>query len=552
MLKHLSISNYAIISDLSLDLGNGFSIITGETGAGKSIILGALSLLMGARADVSVLKDKQSKCILEAQFDVDAYGLQSLFELYDLDWDSICVIRREITPKGKSRAFVNDSPVSLKVLKEVSGRLIDIHAQNEALKMNESDFQYEVLDSSLADTCLLANYKSCYNQWRKITLDLKEKETALEKACADFDYYQFQVDQLSEASLKDGEQEELEQKRDSMENAEAIHSALYQTANGLSMDDVGITSRIKEIYHLISKVEDHSPEVKELSSRIENALYELRDIANESESLTTSFIFNPVELEDINQRLDLIYTLEQKHRVNSVAELLDIEYNFSQKIGSVSDLEESIASLKSDLELKLVELTHLASCLTDSRMGIVEAVEIYVHDILQDLGMPNAQFKVKIDIQDGFNQWGQNNIEFLLSANKNQLLEPVNKVASGGEISRLMLALKSLLAQKKALPTLIFDEIDTGISGDIARKMGLLLRKMGTCMQVINITHLPQVASLGDHHFFVYKSDSKTETNSHIRELNYDERIVEIAKMLSGEVVTEAALNNAKELLIVS
>ncbi|QZT38767.1 DNA repair protein RecN [Halosquirtibacter xylanolyticus] len=549
MLKHLSISNYAIISDLSLDLEKGFSIITGETGAGKSIILGALSILMGARTEASVLKNKEKKCIIEAQFDIEAYGLESLFESYDLDWDATTYIRREITPKGKSRAFINDSPASVKILKEISSALIDIHAQNEALKMHEKSFQYEILDASLPNRDLLNNYTSLYHRWGSLTRQLQEKEQAYLKACADFDYYQFQVNQLAEANLQEDEQDSLEQRRDAMEHAESIHAALYQTSQGLNVDEVGVTPRLKEIYQTLQRVADHSKEVKELSDRLESAWYELRDISNEAEALASNYIYNPVELEEINQRLDTIYTLQQKHRVNTIAELLQIESEYADQIGSVSHMEQEIESLKDELHQITDQLTETANLLSEARSNVLGDIESYIQHILLDLGMPNASFKIQLDTTEKFNRWGNNEIEYLLAANKNQILEPIHKVASGGEVSRVMLALKSLLVQKKSLPTMIFDEIDTGISGDIARKMGLLLKEMGTNMQVINITHLPQVAALGDNHFFVYKSDSESETNSHIRKLTLEERLHEVAKMLSGETITDAALKNAKELM---
>ena len=549
MLKHLSISNYAIISDLSLDLEKGFSIITGETGAGKSIILGALSILMGARTELSVLKNKEKKCIIEAAFNVVDYDLKALFDHHDLDWEATTYIRREITPKGKSRAFVNDSPVSVKILKDVTASLIDIHAQNEALKMHEKSFQYEVLDASINDSSILSEYQRQYHLWSATSKLLKEKQEAYEKSCADFDYYQFQVNQLAEANLEDGEQDSLEQRRDAMENAESIHSALFQTTQGLNIDDVGVAPRLKEIYQMVQRVGDHAPEVKELGERLESAWYELKDIANEAESLCSSFIFNPTELEEINSRLDVIYTLQQKHRVNTIAELLEIEESYATKIGSVSHLEQEIEDIKNQLADIELCLGDLAKRLSAERMQVIPEIEDYIHQVLFDLGMPNASFHIQLSDEDRFNHWGANDIEYLLSANKNQDMEAIHKVASGGEVSRVMLALKSLLVKKKSLPTMIFDEIDTGISGDIARKMGLLLKDMGTNMQVINITHLPQVAALGDHHFFVYKSDSEFETNSHIRRLTTEERLNEVAKMLSGESITDAALSNAKELM---
>ncbi len=549
MLTRLRIQNYALIRELDVDLHSGFSIITGETGAGKSILLGALSLILGQRADTTVLKDKSQKCVVEAVFRVDGLGLEELFKVNDLDYDHFAIFRREINPAGKSRAFINDSPVMLKTMQDLGIHLIDIHSQNQNLELNTQLFQLMVVDICANTKGLLATYRETYKEFRNIINELKEAEAKAEKSKADLDYYQFQFDQLHKASLQENEQEQLENELELLTHSEEIKAGLTNVTEILNGENISTLIQLKTTVGVISKMNHFLPEAKGLSQRLEVIYLDLKDIAQETETIAEKVEYDPERIKVINERLDLIYSLQQKHHVKTVGELIDIRNVLEAKIIAVSTNEEEILRLGQLLEKKNEEVNHLAYQLTIQRQKIVKEIESRVIRQLLLLGMPNSKFKVEISplATPGIN--GVDFVSFLFTANKNGILCEISKVASGGEMSRVMLAIKALISKSKALPTIIFDEIDAGVSGEIAERMGIILKEISSDMQVINITHLPQVAAKGDHHYLVYKQDSENETITRLKLLSKQERIEELAKMLSGENITAAAILNAEELL---
>jgi len=549
MLTRLKIQNYALIRELEVDLSPGFSIITGETGAGKSILLGALSLILGQRADSSVLNDKSVKCVVEANFRIDGLGLEELFVANDLDFDSMAIFRREINPAGKSRAFINDSPVMLKVMQDIGYRLIDIHSQNQNLEINDQTFQMMVVDICAGNQGNLMKYRHCYRDYRKITSDLHEAELEVEKSKTDLDYFQFQFEQLYKASLIEPEQEELEKELELLTHAEEIKSGLSNVTELLNGDNSSSLIQTKTSIGLITKMINFLPEAKDLAQRLGSMYVDLKDIAQEIAWIEEKVEFDPERISTISSRLDLIYSLQQKHHVQSVKELIEIRDYFDLKIRTVSLNEEELFRLSQLKELKYAEVVASAQHLSAERSSVVGDIEARVSSQLLLLGMPNSKFKVEISPEDIPSTNGMDRVNFLFTANKNGLLYEISKVASGGELSRLMLAIKALISRSKALPTIIFDEIDSGVSGDIADRMGIILKEISADMQVINITHLPQIAARGDHHFLVYKQDSANDTTTHLKRLTKDERVEELAKMLSGENITAAAILNAEELL---
>ncbi len=549
MLTRLRIQNYALIRELDVNLSPGFSIITGETGAGKSILLGALSLILGQRADSSVLNDKSVKCVVEANFLVEGLGLEELFQANDLDFDNFAILRREINPAGKSRAFINDSPVMLKVMQDIGIRLIDIHSQNQNLDLNELTFQMMVVDICAGNQQHLLIYKNCFNEYRKLTSELKQAELLVEKSKEDLDYYQFQYDQLAKAQLIENEQEELERELELLTHAEEIKSGMSNVTELLDGDNLSVLNQTKTAIGFLSKMINFLPEAGGLSQRLESLYVELKDIARESAFIDEKVEFDPERIRAINDRLDLLYSLQQKHRVKSVQELIEIRNGFEIKILDVSSNEEEILRLTQLKGQKYSEVEALAMALSTKRKLVAQEIESRVLKQLFLLGMPNSRFKVEISPVAVPGISGMDTVSFLFTANKNGLLCEISRVASGGEMSRLMLAIKALISRSKALPTIIFDEIDSGVSGEIAERMGMILKEVSADMQVINITHLPQIAAKGDHHFLVYKQDTAHETTTRLKQLTKAERIEELAKMLSGENITAAAILNAEELL---
>jgi len=549
MLTRLRIQNYALIRELDVDLRPGFSIITGETGAGKSILLGALSLIMGQRADSSVLKDKSVKCVVEAVFKVDGLGLEELFLANDLDFDNFAIFRREINPAGKSRAFINDSPVMLKTMQDIGIHLIDIHSQNQNLELNTQAFQLMVVDICAGNQELLLTYKDSYSSYRKLISDLSLAETVAEKSKADLDYFQFQFDQLYKAALKENEQELLEKELELLTHSEEIKAGLTSVTELLNGENISALIQIKTSIGLIAKLHSFLPDARGLSERLESLYVDLKDVADEADSIGEKVEYDPDRIGSINERLDLIYSLQQKHHVKTVEELILQRNSLEAKIFAVSSNEQEIQRLVQLKELKKAEIEDLSGQLTVKRQLVVAEIESRVLKQLLQLGMPNSKFKVEITPLLSPGSHGMDTVSFLFTANKNGVLCEISKVASGGEMSRVMLAIKALISKSKALPTIIFDEIDAGVSGEIAERMGIILKEISADMQVINITHLPQIAAKGDHHFLVYKQDSESETTTRLKLLTKAERIEELAKMLSGENITAAAILNAEELL---
>lgn len=549
MLQHLSIQNYALIDRLEIDFSEGLTIITGETGAGKSILLGALALLVGQRADTGVLQDKTKKCVVEGSFNIRSYKLKDFFEQYELDYAADTTIRREINPEGKSRAFINDTPVTLSQLKVLGEQLIDIHSQHETLSLNEGAFQMEVIDAYAQHAELLAEYRENFKSYKQLERELAalvEKEAQSKK---DQDYYQFLFNELDEAGLKAGEQAGMEQELEALNNAESIKQNLSKASYGLNGGEANLLSSLNEVKALVLQVSKFNPSIQQLSDRLVSSHIELKDICNELESVEQEIVHDPARIEELDTKLDKIYRLQQKHHVKSVEELIVIKDDLSTKLLDISSLEDQIESAKKKLETLNSKLVTLAQKISANRKKCVPKIEQDVASLLAQLAMPNAQLKVEHAVLEAFNTDGIDKVRFLFSANKGSEFKELNKVASGGELSRLMLSIKSLIAKLAALPTIIFDEIDTGVSGDVADKVGSIMEQMSSSIQVMAITHLPQIASKGNAHLFVYKEDVENRTISRMRKLKKDERVQEIAKMLSTGTPTSAAIKNAKELL---
>jgi len=549
MLQSLKIQNYALIDHIHIQFAPGFITITGETGAGKSILIGALSLILGNRADTSVLKDNGKKCVVEAAFDIENYGLKGIFDLHDLDYDPETLIRREINNKGKSRAFVNDTPVNIKVLKELGEHLVDIHSQHQNLVLKDNHFQLDVVDSYAANGELLRTYQDQYRAYRKLEEEYNKLKSQSEKAGSDLDYYQFQYDQLEKANLDPDEQEEMERELETLSHAEEIKQNLAGASRLLSGEEASIVVQLREAGDYIKKILDFYAPAKEVSERLESSYIELQDLSNEIEVMSENVEHDPQRMEHIRERLDEIYSLQHKHHVSSVSELIDIRDDLQKKLDEINSYDFRLDEMAKELKEKRDALSRRADELSEARKKAIPDIEDRITAMLKQLGIPNASFQInRTDLED-FSSHGQDHVQFLFSANKNVASEDISKVASGGELSRLMLSLKSLIAETKSLPTIIFDEIDSGTSGDIAGKMGAIMKAMSGNMQVINITHLPQIASKGDFHYLVYKHDDNETTHTNIKQLEEQERIHEIAKMLSGEELTDTALQNAREFL---
>ena len=550
MLHSLYIQNYALIEKLDINFESGFSVITGETGAGKSIILGAIGLLLGQRADVKSIRQGASKCIIEARFEIGAYDMRSFFEERELEYEDECILRREVYASGKSRAFINDTPASLTQMRELGERLIDIHSQHQNLLLNKEGFQLDVLDILAHDGEVLASYQSSYREWRKVQQKLEELIAKNHRDKADEDYLRFQLEQLEEAHLVAGEQESLEKEADLLSHAEEIKAGLYHVSQLLSDDDNGMLVALKECQYMMQSLQRNYAAAEELTNRLESSYIELKDIAQDVAERAEVIEFNPERLQEVNERLNLIYTLEQKHHVDTVNDLLSLQADYIARLTESDSLEEQIAELEAHCKECYSRVKQQASALTKLRLEAARGVESQMIARLSVLGMPNVRFCIELGKLDEPGGHGMDTVTFLFSANKNGVLQNISSVASGGEIARVMLSVKAMIAGAVKLPTIIFDEIDTGVSGEIADRMADIMEEMGEQKrQVISITHLPQIAARGKKHYKVYKQDNETETISYIRCLSQEERVEEVAHMLSGSVLTEAALNNARALL---
>ena len=550
MLRSLYIQNYALIEKLDIDFGSGFSVITGETGAGKSIILGAIGLLLGQRADVKSIRRGAAKCVIEARFEIAGYGMQPFFEENELEYEDECILRREVYASGKSRAFINDTPASLVQMKELGEQLIDVHSQHQNLLLNKEGFQLNVLDILAHDEEELAAYQSLHREWKQAQRDLENLIALAGQNKADEDYIRFQLEQLEDAHLTAGEQEELEREADTLSHAEEIKAGLFRAGQVMNSDEGGLLSALKECLNTMSGLQKVYPSAGELAERLESSYIELKDISQEISGKEEEVEFNPARLEEVNDRLNLIYTLQQKHRVSTVDELLALADDYAAKLSNITSSDEQIEELKSRSESLYNKVKKQAAVRTELRTAAAREVEKHMAARLIPLGMPNVRFRVEIGTRKEPGAHGADTVGFLFSANKNGALQNISSVASGGEIARVMLSVKAMIAGAVKLPTIVFDEIDTGVSGEIADRMADIMQEMGDSdRQVISITHLPQIAARGRAHYKVYKQDNETETNSHIRRLTDEERVEEIAHMLSGATLTEAALNNAKALL---
>ena len=558
MLQKLAISNYALIDNLEISFDKGLNILTGETGAGKSIILGALSLILGQRAESRYFFNQQKKCVIEGTFRINDFHLKSFFEENDLDHEAETILRREITADGKSRSFVNDTPVNLTLLKQLGEKLIDIHSQHATLEINDPDFQLLVVDSVAGHGELLNDYRAKFKSFKKNSAKLQQLIADSDKAKADLDYYQFQFDELEKAALSADEQELLEQELYSLNNAGEIKRNLLGAFYLMEEGETSAIIQLREAGHQLLTLEKFNPQIAELHQRLNSAVIELKDIAAEIENIEQRTVTDDARAEEVNTRLSIIYLLQKKHRVNTNAELLDLQGELSDKIQQAVFGDEAIEKLRAQLDIDKKELEMLAGQLSANRKKAIPSIETKVLQTLAEMGMANSNLKIELSSIPGNNSPlgsgslgpdGFDLVRFLFTANKGHALSEMSKVASGGELSRLMLSIKSLIAQNTALPTIIFDEIDTGVSGEVANQVGQIMEKLAENLQVITITHLPQIAAKGQSHYFVYKDDEGATTYTRIKQLNNDERVLEIAKMLSGDKPGESALQNARELL---
>lgn len=549
MLSHLSIKNFALIEHLEMDFSKQLSIITGETGAGKSILLGALGLVLGKRADLSSLKDKEQKCVVEAHFQIDKYKLQDFFTDNDLDYEDVTIIRREILPSGKSRAFINDSPVNLNELQELGDFLIDIHSQHQTRELSEEEYQLEILDAVADNQVVISEYKQVLSKYKSQKSELKKIVSEKDSLSKEKDYNTFLLEELLSANLKSGEQAELEAVQEKLSNVEFIREAIDKSLAIANEEQIGVIQNLKEIKMTLQKISALSPEFNTLCERVSSVLIEVDDIAAELYNQSEKLINDPEQLELVNQKLQTIYSLQKKHQVATVEELLTIQNDLDNKAVLADDLHNIISKLEKEIDEKEQHLNQLAEKITEKRRASAPVLSEKIVEILSQLGMPNARFLFEINSSEDFLPKGKDEVQLLFSANKGSDFGLLKKVASGGEMSRIMLAVKSILANYSKLPTIIFDEIDTGVSGEVAHKMGDIMKTMSTSMQVFAITHLPQIAAKGHQHYKVYKTTQDDSTVSELKLLNIDERISEIAEMLSGKDVSDSALNHAKALL---
>ena len=550
MLRQLYIRNFTLIDELDITFKPGFSVITGETGAGKSIILGAIGQILGNRADARMVKAGCDKCVIEAHFDLSNYDMESFFDDNDIDYEpEDCIIRRELKANGKSRAFINDTPVALTTARELGQQLVDIHSQHQNLLLQKEDFQLNVVDIIAHNSQLLNDYRTLFDGYAKAKAALREKEEECEKDRANEDFLRFQADELVTAQLVDGEQEELEQELETLSHAEDIKGALFDADNLLSGDDRCITQSCKTMLSRLSDIGDVYPAIRQVTERIDSAYIELKDIARDISNLAESIDFDPARLTMANERLDTIYTLQKKHHVESVAELIAIRDSLTARLNDITNSEDMLEDMRRQVEDMHRKATEAAARLTESRQEAARHVTEQLLAQMTALGMPNARFEIKFETKE-LAVDGADRISYMFSANKNVPLEPIAQVASGGEVARVMLSLKAMISGAVKLPTIIFDEIDTGVSGRVAEMMAQIMRQMGQAdRQVISITHLPQIAALGTTHYKVEKTDTDDTTISRMRMLGHDERITEIAQMLSGSNISDAAIENAKSLL---
>lgn len=550
MLKHLYIKNFALIDILDIDLYPGFSVITGETGAGKSIILGAIGLLLGQRADLKTLKQGADRCVIEAHFDLSKYNMKPFFTENDIEYDANdCIIRRELTSAGKSRAFINDTPVQLSMLKELGERLVDVHSQHQNLLLNKQNFQLSVLDIIADNVKELAAYKETYNAFHQAANELEALKEEINRNRQNVDFLQFQYQELENAHLMVGEQEELEQKSETMTHSEDIKSALYTADNALQTEETGIVTSLRSAMNALKGITHVFPEVEELATRMDSSYIELKDIAQEVSRLLEGIDFDPAELDTVNERLDRLYDLQRKYHAEDTEALIALRDSLKQQLNNIDNSDETLRERQQQVDHLKAQCQQQADQLTKLRTKAAKKIESEMQKRLIPLGMPNIRFQISIS-QEDLNANGQDKVAYLFSANTSTPLQPVSQVASGGEIARVMLALKAMISGAVKLPTIIFDEIDTGVSGKIAEKMAEIMHEMGSHeRQVISITHLPQIAALGSAHYKVEKEETPLGTTSRMEQLTPDERVTEIAQMLSGSKVTEAAIQNAKDLL---
>lgn len=554
MLVSLHIENYALIRQTDIRFGEGFVAITGETGAGKTIMLGALGLLLGQRADVSVLADKEKKCVVEAQFDIGGLGLQSLFEAEDVDYDDRLIVRREILPTAKSRAFVNDTPVQLAFLKMLGGRLIDIHSQHQTLTLSESSFRIQLLDTLASgektSNNVLQRYQEAYKGYTAMKRELEELAATEAQNRRDADYMQFQFDELNEARLVDGEQESLEQESQLLAHAEAVREGLAEAVAALDNDSgQSVLSGLRQAKSAIAHIAAYHPETESLLSRVDSSLIELDDVCGSLRSTAEGIVYSPERQQEVDDRLALLYRLQKKHSVSNVAELIEIKERLGERLQSMSTLDERIHLLMEQVDKAFRVVQKTAGELTSSRKEAGKVLQKCILPVLQALGMKEARFEVGMESTAVYGPMGHDAVTFLFNANRGGEMRDMSKVASGGEMSRLMLAIKSILTSRTLLPTIIFDEIDTGVSGDISVAVGSIMCRMAERMQVVAITHLPQIAAKSDQHLKVYKQTDGDRTVSCIKELTQEERINEVATMLSSDPPTDAALQTARELM---
>ncbi|WP_417800385.1 DNA repair protein RecN [Tenacibaculum sp.] len=549
MLTHLSIHNYALINQLTIDFTNGLSIITGETGAGKSILLGALGLVMGNRADLAALKDTEKKCVIEAQFSIEGYTLQELFEELDLDYEQETIIRREILPSGKSRAFVNDTPVTLSVLNALKTKLIDIHSQHQTMQLSDVSFQFSVIDALAKNQAKIASYKRGLRTYNKLRKELKVLQEETEKSKEQYEYNLHLFHEFEEANLKEGEQEVLEEKLDKLNNIEEIKLNLSEALGVSINEEIGIQTLLNSLEGKLQKISSFSKQYEELANRVTSVKIELDDVVTELENANEEVEFNPNEIEELNDRLQLIYNLQKKHSVSTISELQEIHVSLAEKVAQVEDAGGVVAQKEAEIKEVAKKLDDVANMITTSRNKVIPKLKKELEYLLSELGMPNARFAIELLSSEEYLSNGKDNLQFLFSANKGGNFGELKKVASGGELSRIMLSIKKILSENIQLPTIIFDEIDTGVSGEVSNKIAKIMQDMSAHMQVITITHLPQIASKGVQHYKVFKGEEKGVTTSNLKLLSEDERIREIAEMLSGKDVSESALTHAKELL---
>jgi len=549
LITSLSIKNYALIDSLQVNFNQGFSIITGETGAGKSILLGGLSLILGKRADLSSIKDTSKKCVIEAVFDVSNYNLENLFLANDLDYETQTIIRREILPSGKSRAFVNDSPVNLNSLQLLGEQLIDIHSQHETLQLVDDSFQFEIIDALANNKDVLKSYALQLKQHKTLQKELDILLAFKAEAIKEYDYNSYLLKELTEANLLDGELELLEEEFETLSNVEEIKASLLHASQVMNEEEIGVLFLLNQLQANFKKIGSFAHKYQSIAERIESSFIELDDVFSEVEKFQEQLDADPERLEKVNAKLLLLNNLFKKHLTTSVSELIEIKESLSIKVSETENLDENIQKKEKELKAENEALNKLAKLLHDNRLKAIPELSKQLEEILSTLGMPNAKFKITLHISDAFFANGKDELSFLFTANKGGQFNELKKAASGGELSRIMLAIKSILSKYKQLPTIMFDEIDSGVSGEITNKMGLIMLEMSQYMQVFAITHIPQIAAKGHTHFKVFKEDVDNVTLSNLKELNYDERLVELAQMLGGTEISSSALAHAKQLL---